>query len=306
MAAPNQSRNITVVGGSGTVGAPILSALIAAGHKVSVLTRPESNATFPGTAKVHTGDYSDEEFVASALKGQDALIMALNYNVYAAQIPLIKAAAKAGVPYIVPAEFGSDATHPKLNAEIDLMNVKAPFRKLIEDLGVSSWIGVTNNPWVEFSMRLGVYGIDLKNKTMRFFDDGNVKANFTTLTRVGETLAALFALPEEELEKHKNAWLYTSSFYVSQRDLLASAARTTGTKEEDWAVSSVASDDVIAQSREAKARGDMMGAAMALFALVFKEGYGGDYNAKVVDYKRFGLEPEELDEVMKSLAKELA
>lgn len=235
------------------------------------------------------------------MKGQDVLIIALAFTAYDAQIPLIKAAAKAGVPYIVPCEFGSDPTHPKLNAEIDVMNVKAPFRKLIEDLGVSSWIGVVSNPWVEFSIRLGLYGIDLKKRTAAFYDDGNTKANFTTLKRVGESLAALFALPEEELAKHKNEFVYFSSFYASQKDFLASAMRATGTTEKDWNITSNSTDKILQDAREA----DPSARMMLLFALVFKEGYGGDYNSKVVDYEKLGLAAEDLDAVMKGVAQEL-
>lgn len=155
MATDKTNRNVTLVGAKGTIGAPILAALLAAGHNTTVLTRPGSKPNFSSAVAVHVGDYGDENFVVSSLKGQDVLILALGHAAYDAQVPLIKAAAKAGVPYIVPCEFGSDPTHPKLNAEIQLMNVKAPYRKLIEDLGVSSWIGVVNNPWVEFSIRLG-------------------------------------------------------------------------------------------------------------------------------------------------------
>ncbi|KAI8623580.1 NAD(P)-binding protein [Xylariaceae sp. FL1651] len=302
MASPKQVRNVALVGANGTVGSPILSALLAAGHHTTVLTRPGSKATFPPTVTTHVGNYTDEDFVLKALKGQDALIIALSYHAYDAQMPLIRAAAKAGVSYIVPCEFGSDPTHPKLNAEIQLMNVKAPFRKLIEDLGVS-WIGVVNNPWVEFCIRLGLYGIDLKKKTATFYDDGNVKANFTTLTRVGESLAALFALPDDQLAKYKNEFVYLSSFYLSQKDLLASAMRATGTTEQDWTITSVSSDETIRASKEPSS--DPMAGAMALFALVFKEGYGGDYNSKVVDYEMLGLPTEDLDALMKSLAKEL-
>ncbi|KAJ8119428.1 hypothetical protein ONZ43_g3618 [Nemania bipapillata] len=303
MASEKTIRHVALVGANGTIGAPILSGLLAAGHKTTVLTRPGSNANFPSGVTVHIGDYNDENFVVPSLKGQDVLILALGYTAYDAQIPLIKAAAKAGVPYIVPCEFGSDPTHPKINAETQMMNVKAPFRKLIEDLGVSSWIGVVNNPWVEFSIRLGLYGIDLKKRTATFYDDGNVKANFTTLTRVGESLASLFTLPESELSKYKNEFVFFSSFYVSQRDFLASALRATGTTEKDWTVTSVSSDQVLQAAREPSA--DTTTRMMSLFALVFKDGYGGDYSSRVVDYKQLRLESEDLDALMKSLAKEI-
>ncbi|KAI0414455.1 hypothetical protein F5X98DRAFT_349260 [Xylaria grammica] len=303
MASSKQTRNVALVGAKGTVGTHILSALLAAGHKTSVLTRPGSSTDFPSTVTVHVGDYDDEEFILRGLDGQDVLILALGFNAYDAQIPLIKAAAKVGVSYIVPCEFGSDPTHQKLNAEIQMMNVKAQYRKLIEDLGVSSWIGVVNNPWVEFSIRLGLYGIDLKKRTAAFFDEGNVKANVTTLTRVGETLAALLALPEAELSKHKNEFVYFSSFYASQRDILASAMRATGTTEKDWTVTSISTDKAIQDAREPVA--DPAARMMLLFALVFKEGYGGDYDSKVVDYEKLGLAGEDLDSVIKGLAQEL-
>ncbi|KAI1113078.1 hypothetical protein F5Y14DRAFT_418796 [Nemania sp. NC0429] len=303
MAPEKTTRNVTLIGANGTVGAPILAALLAAGHKTTVLTRPRSNANFPPAVAVHVGDYGDEPFVVSSLKGQDVLVMAVGHSAYDAQIPLIKAAAKAGVPYIVPCEFSSDPTHAKLNAETQLMKAKAPYRKLIEDLGISSWIGVVNNPWVEFSMRHGVYGIDLKKKTATFYDGGNVKANFTTLTRVGESLAALLLLPDAELSKYKNQFVYLSSFHVSQRDLFASAMRATATTEKDWTITNMSSDKVIHEAKEPTA--SAMTRLLAFYPLMFKDGYGGDYNFKVIDPKKLNLETEDLDTVMKSLVQEL-
>ncbi|KAI0405035.1 NAD(P)-binding protein [Xylaria palmicola] len=303
MASTKEARNVALVGANGNIGAPILSALLAAGHKITVLTRPGSSINFPPAVTVHVGDYYDENFALRALKGQEVLIMALGFNAYDAQIPLIKAAAKVGVSYIVPCEFGSDPTHPKLNDELQMMNQKAPFRKLVEDLGVSSWIGVVTNPWVEFSIRLGLYGIDLKEKTATFYDEGNVKGNFTTLTRVGEELAAILALPDSELSEYRNEFVYFSSFYVSQRDFLASAMRATGTTEKDWTITSVSSDKVIQAAKEPSA--DLMTRMMTLFALVFKDGYGGDYNSKIVDDEKLELKAEDLDTLMKSLAQEL-
>ncbi|KAF2968564.1 hypothetical protein GQX73_g4945 [Xylaria multiplex] len=303
MASAKQTRNVALVGAKGTVGAPILSALLAIGHKITVLTRPGSSTDFPSDVTVHVGDYNDGEFALRGLNGQEVLILALGFNAYDAQIPLINAAAKAGVSYIVPCEFGSDPTHQKLNAEIQMMNMKASYRKLIEDLGVSSWVGVVNNPWVEFSIRLGLYGVDLKKRTVAFYDEGNVKSNFTTLTRVGETLAALFTLPEADLSKYKNEFVYFSSFYASQRDFLASAIRATGTSENDWTITKISTDKAIQDAKAPTA--DPRARMMLLFTLIFKDGYGGDYNSKVVDYEKLGLAKENLDTVMKTLAQEL-
>lgn len=68
MSPAKQIRNVALVGASGTVGAPTLSALLAAGHKATVLTRPDSAKNFPSAVTVHVGDYKDEEFVSSSCK----------------------------------------------------------------------------------------------------------------------------------------------------------------------------------------------------------------------------------------------
>ncbi|KAI1850103.1 hypothetical protein JX266_004482 [Neoarthrinium moseri] len=307
MAAPKQPRNITVVGGAGSVGAPIVASLLATGiHQVSVITRAESTAEFPASVRVHRSGYADEDALAAALAGQHVLVLALAYTAYDAQVPLIKAAARARVPYVVPCEFGSDATHGALNAEIALMRVKKPYRDLVESLGASAWIGVVNNPWFDFCMRGGFLGVDLKRRTATLLDGGRVRANFTTLGRVGRSLAALLSLPGPELARHGNGWVYFSSFAASQRDILDSALRATGTAEAEWAVTHGSALEVRTQAKEATARGDHMAGAGALFALMFSDGFGGDYGDKVVDYARLGLEPEEsLDQVVKELVDEL-
>ncbi|KAI0132555.1 hypothetical protein BJ170DRAFT_252980 [Xylariales sp. AK1849] len=307
MAGPSQPRKITVVGGSGTVGTPIVASLVASGiHTVSAITRSDSKSDFPSSVKVHRGSYDDESFLADALAGQDILILALSFAAYEASRPLIQAAAKSGVSYIVPCEFGSDATNGPLNEEIQLMNAKKPYRDLIEELRVSSWIGVTNNPWFDFCMRVGYLGVDVKNRKATILDSGRVKANFSTLDRVGQSLAALLSLPEDALAKHKNDWVYFSSFLVSQREILESALKATGTKEEDWEITSGSTLDIRNSAKAEVAKGNHMAGARALFALMFSDGFGGNYSDKVVDYKELGLQPEEsLDEELKKLVTEL-
>ncbi|KAH9884718.1 hypothetical protein F4778DRAFT_551821 [Xylariomycetidae sp. FL2044] len=308
MATQKQTRKIALVGARGTIGSSILKALVSYGHTVTVLTRPSSDTTTPfpeGVIVVPTA-YDDIPTVTNHLRGQEVLILALSFLAYDSQTPLIRAAADAGVPWVVPTEYGSDPTHPLLNAEIPLMVMKAPYRKQIEDLGVSSWIGVVDNPWLDFSLRIGALGIDFKTRTARLFGEGLTKANFTTLRRVGESLASLLTLPSEELSsKYRNAWVYFSSFHVTHRELLESAVRVSGTSEKDWAVTNVDIDETIRNGKEAMAKGDSMGGVSLLFALTFKEGYGGDYNDKVIDYKMLGLEPEDLDEVMKDVMSQI-
>jgi primosomal protein N'' len=155
-------------------------------------------------------------------------------------------------------------------------------------------------------MKNAFLDIDLKKRTAKLLDGGVVKANFSTLDRVGKSLAALLSLPEAELAKHKNDWVYFSSFLVSQADILESALRATGTKREDWAITDGSAKDVRDWAKAEAAKGNHTAAARSLFALMFSDRFGGNYNDKLVDYEKLGLELEEnLDEVMKKLVQEL-
>lgn len=305
--AIQQVRKVTLVGATGNVGKPILDSLLAAGHEVTVITRTSSNITVPDKVTIHRGDYNDESFLATALKGQDVLIAALTFGAYEVQTPLFRAAAEAKVPYIVPTEFGAD---PKasLNDHIPLMKAKKPYRDLIEELGVSSWIGVVNGLWFDYVMRFGAFGlgIDAKARTANFFDDGNTKTNFTTLKRVGESLAAVLGWPEDELAKLKNGWVYFSSFHITQREIWAAAVRAAGTEESDWVVSQRPSEQVIKECKEQIANGaGMAPAQQLLIALTLGKGIGGDYHEKIVENEKLGLQPESLDEVVKEVVDEV-
>ena len=301
--AVQQTRKVTLVGATGNVGKHILDSLLAVGHQVNVITRASSKITVPDKVTLHSGDYNDESFLATALKDQEVLIAALSFGAYEAQAPLFRAAAAAKVPWIVPCEFGAD---PKasLNDHISIMTAKKPYRDLIEELGVSSWIGVVNGLWFDYVMPMGSFGlgVDAKTKTANFFDDGNTRTNFTTLRRVGESLAAVLGWPEDELAKLKNDWVYFSSFHITQRDIWAATMRATGTEEKDWTVSARPSEQVIKECKEQLANGAGMAAAQQLLmALTLGKGIGGDYQEKVVDYKRLGLQPESLDDVVKTV-----
>lgn len=65
----------------------------------------------------------------------------------------------------------------------------------------------------------------------------------STLPHIGQAVAALLSLPlraEEEdrlcLENYRNKVVYTKSFTLTQRDILASACRSTDTEEVDWTI----------------------------------------------------------------------
>ena len=86
---------------------------------------------------------------------------------------------------------------------------------------------------------MGGFGINIKDRTASFFGDGNSTFNTSTLANAGRGVAGVLALPvtsekgEPSLSDYKNGYLYVSSFNVSQRDLLKSVQRGTGTRGSD-------------------------------------------------------------------------
>lgn len=86
---------IAVLGASGRAGSEITRELAARGHTVTAIARkPESIAAISGVTAV-AGDASDASALADLLKGHDAVISALHFDVPAAT--LIAALGQAGV-----------------------------------------------------------------------------------------------------------------------------------------------------------------------------------------------------------------
>jgi uncharacterized protein YbjT (DUF2867 family) len=303
----HQSRNIAMVGATGTVGSVTLSALLTANiHTITTITRTESSAQFPSGVKVQKGDYLDHSWLVSALKGQDVLIMQLNMYPVAmdSQIMLIEAAAEAGVRWVLPTEFGSDINSP-LATEFPMMAMKKKYRELIEKKGMN-WVAVVNNPWFDWSLKQGMWNVDIPGRRAIINNVGDAKFNTTTLGQVGRGVAALLSLPEEKLNNFKNSAVYLRSFLLSQREILDSAIRATGTKKSDWQITMQDPEVTIQTARDAVAAGNPMAFVGEFYTAHMQEGRGGNYEEKAAkDAAVLGLEEENLDEVIKRVVKEV-
>jgi putative NADH-flavin reductase len=104
-------KTVAVVGAAGSLGAHIVSALLAANFTVTAITRPTSTSTFPQGVPVRRADPSSFEELKAALAGQDAVVSASGAPavIGAGQDPLIDAAAAAGVRRFIPSEYGHGA-----------------------------------------------------------------------------------------------------------------------------------------------------------------------------------------------------
>ncbi|OHE99487.1 hypothetical protein CORC01_05287 [Colletotrichum orchidophilum] len=293
-----QARKIAMVGASGNLGQHTLEALLTHGlHDITIIVREQSTSQFPASVNVKRVAFDDEAALTNVLKGQDVLVLQLGISSVGLSDVVIHAAAKANVPYILPTEFGSDPAG-KLIDELPEIAAKRKYRDLIEELGVGSWIGVVTNPWYDFCLPMGdVLGVNAKTLKATLWDGGNTKMNYSTLPRVGAVTAEILAMADKELARYRNRCFYVTSFHVTQREVLNSVMLATGTSESEWDIGEESVDAVVERAN-AMSEADPHSVVLVKFMpLHYKEGQGGDFNNKVEDLRRFGLEEEDFDAV---------
>ncbi|EMT67888.1 hypothetical protein FOC4_g10000696 [Fusarium odoratissimum] len=172
------------------------------------------------------------------------------------QEPAIRAAANAGVPYILPSEFGPDPFAVQLVEENELLIAKKRIRDLIESIGVSSWISIAVGPWLDAGLNQGLWGIEPKTRNATIWRGADAKINTATISHTAEAVAAVLSLPEAELAKYKNKAVYTPSF---TRDV----------------------NEVAREYEDKISQGDGVAPFVKFFITHFLEGHGGDFNHKV-------------------------
>lgn len=186
-----------------------------------------------------------------------------------------------------------------------------PAHEQIEKSGTSSWIGLSCSFWYPFSLAVSphAYGFDISNKKVTFFDDGKTKINTSTWEQCGRAVVSLFSLPvlpQDEndkgscLDMWRNKEVHISSFLVSQRDMLDSLLRVTGTKESDWTVEQQPAEERWKEAQRLMQSGEnvMRGYMTSMYTRVFYKDSCGDFSDKL-DNDELGLPKEDFDEATK-------
>ena len=118
--------------GAGTLGAPVLKAIIDSGKfNITVITRPSSTSTFPSGIKIVRADPTSIEELTTALKGQDAVVSTVARAGVRGQTVLVDAAIAVGVKRILPSEYAGDLSNPNA-ATLPPFADKIHVRKYIE------------------------------------------------------------------------------------------------------------------------------------------------------------------------------
>ena len=278
---------------------------------MTAIARPSSTSKLPEGVQVARVDYSGDDDVAvvEALRGQQVLIITMSVAAPSHTISeLVRAAAKAGVPYVLPNWFGHDAANNTLCNDSLLSHNRDSICAEIESLGISSYLLLVCNFWYEFSLGGGPdrYGFDFKKRSFVLFDDGNVAINTSTWPQCGRAIANLLSLKEllddetdrsPTLSRFRNGSIYISSFRLSQCDMFESVKRVTGTTDADWTITHESAEQRWKDGRAALQQGNMKAFTEMLYSRMFFPNGDGDYqSSRGLHNDLLGLTVEDLDE----------
>jgi hypothetical protein len=231
--------NVALIGGTGTLGAPVLKALKASEFNVFVVNRQTSRSVYPRTQVITVPDDLNVDEVSHALREKeiDALIITIAGSHVESQKKLIDAAFKAGVKRLMPAEFGScDSADDKTNEVLPLMKGKKDVRDYLLSLqdkerygGASmTWTSLVTGHFFDYGLACGLLKFDLRGRKAYIMDGGNIKFSGSNLDFIGKAVIKIL----EKFEETENKLLYVHSNYVTQLELLEVLEEVTGDKFE--------------------------------------------------------------------------
>ncbi|OHE96521.1 hypothetical protein CORC01_08119 [Colletotrichum orchidophilum] len=289
----NRIEKVAIVGAAGTMGKFVTRELLKGGkHTITAITRHDSNSKLPEGVIAAKVNYEEMSSIVEALAGQQYLIITMKSTVgQETQNKLVRAAAKAGVPYVMPNAWGPDPKNDGMMKDALLGSSFEGAIKEIERLGVSEWIIMSCGFWYEYSVAGSPnrYGFDIKNKSLTLFDEGDVKINTSTWSQCGRGLAAFLNLkwlPDDKddkspsIQKWANDVFYISSFLASQRDMFESMKRVTSTADEDWDIKHESSKKRWEAGHDALRSGDRNGFSRLMYSRIFFSSTDGDVEHK--------------------------
>jgi len=313
-------KNILILGASGSVGAPILAALLSEpGFNITIGSRASSTATFPAHLRViPLSDAFTLAELTAAFQNQDAVVIALSTGPVTAggkdglAFRLIDAAVAAGVKRFIPSEFGANNLDARARSLIPTYDIKGHMLEyLIQACAASkgkdkamSWTSISCGSWLDWALdpsKSGNFiGIDVKAKTAIVYDSGDCRFAATTSRNTGLAVAKALLQPHVSADRQ----IFLCDFMASTNEIVGALERET---RERFRVERRESAPLFRAWRDKYDAGDG-GAAFPLLAMSFGAdvdvGYDFPKEQQVWNAK-LGLPEVSLEEVVKE-AVELA
>ncbi|KFX96163.1 hypothetical protein O988_05451 [Pseudogymnoascus sp. VKM F-3808] len=257
MASP--LKNIAIIGASGSIGKIVFDGLIESSKfNITVISRKESEATFPSGVTVVKSDLSDEGLI-EAFKGQDAVISTVGATGFGDQKKFVDASIRAGVKRFIPSEFSASSQDKAVVGLLPLFGQKAEIVEYLrskESTGLT-WTGVAASCLFDWGLANGFLEFDIANRTATIWDGGDKKFTLTNEKQLVRAVASVLQHPEET----KNQYLHIASVETNQNEILASLEEVSGEK---WTVIKTTTDTQVSEAVKKLTAGDFSGA----FALV--------------------------------------
>jgi len=272
-------KNVALVGASGSLGVPVLEALLNSGKfNVTVVKRPSSSATFPSSVTVTTADLSSVDAVTAAFKGQDAVVSTVGTAGLLGQSVLVEAAVAAGVKRFLPSDFGCDLANTKASV-LPVFKHKIAIHKQLQEAAAAkpddfTYSLVCNNAFLDWGLEKN-FLLDWKEGKAKLFDGGKNVFSATTLDSIGQAVVGILSHPEET----KNRFVYVKDIDVSQNQLLEIAKKVDPEKKWEEPIQ-VDTGDLEKSSNESLAKGQISPPVMMayLFRIIFgPPEYGGQF-----------------------------
>lgn len=294
------------VAGAGSLGTPVVKALIDAGFAVTVLTRSSTptKLSLGPNADVNyaTVDYNSVDSLKSALQGHSGVISTMSPMSTGQQGPLVEAAKAAGVQRFLPAEYGADMSNPHAR-QLPVFQGKAMIGDQLIAAAASepsfTYTLVSNGGFLDWGLEYA-FLLDPKKRTATIFDDGERAFSVTTLGSVAKAVAAIF----QNLDATKNRTVYIHDATITQNRLLEIAKKVDPEKKE-WDVKHVSLEQTKQDAMETLGKSESQEAVMgAMVQLIWPsmvgEGYGGDFSGKTDNalLGSEGMSEKEIEEVV--------
>ncbi len=177
---------IVVVGGTGNLGGKIIKALLDKGAEVRALVRSTSNPEKISQlekigTKVKSVNMSGEQEIAEACKGATCVVSALaglEDVVVDAQIVLLNAAIKAGVPRFIPSDYSLDFTN-FTDGENRNLDLRRKFHRYLDSTSTQATT-VFNGAFMDM-LTDEIPLIIFKKKLVLYWGNAGHKMGFTTV-----------------------------------------------------------------------------------------------------------------------------
>jgi uncharacterized protein YbjT (DUF2867 family) len=290
----NNYKNILLIGGTGNLGKHVLAALLAdSAFNVTVLSRANSNATFPSNVKVIKVDYSDTSALTEALTNQDVVVSTIGGEGLASNFGevLVQAALDANVKWFIPSEFGADVEDPDVN--IPLLAPKIAVVNLLKkNQSLIAHTFITTSAFLDWGFDAGFFGFDIKKRTAVIYDQGKNITSGTSLPTVGKAAVAVLHNPQATLNKR----VYVADAVFTQQQALALFEKYTNTK---WSVTNVTSANVRKEAEEHLAKGNILQAFGGyILSYVYGGSPGANFEGRTIN-KDLGVPTKSLDQIVK-------